>query len=70
LEGLATEDVSIFTAILSILRPNGIVMAIWYILWLFGTVFPRFGKFLVSTEKNLATLHLRENPPVRNLIAR
>jgi hypothetical protein len=34
------EVVGIFMAILSILRPKGILMATWYIWWSFGLFFP------------------------------
>jgi hypothetical protein len=42
-------------SILSILWPNGIFLAIWYIEWSFGIYFP---VLVCCTEKNLATLML------------
>jgi hypothetical protein len=53
LECLAMEEFAIFMAILSILRPNGILWPFWYIFKSFGTFFP---VFVYCAEKNLATL--------------
>jgi hypothetical protein len=51
-EGLASENVGIFMAILSIFRPNGI-----HIILPFGT---SCGLLVCCTEKNLATLELSQ----------
>jgi hypothetical protein len=55
LEGVAMEDVGIFYDRLVYFTANWYTyfMAIWYILWSFGILFPIL---LCCTKKNLATL--------------